>query len=138
MKLTPHFTFDGQSEEALNFYSKALNGKIISLIRFSDIEGGCCTATELRPEDKQRILNGCLQFGESMIYCCDQMPGQNPIIGNNIMMDITILDKSELEMVFNALSNGGKVMMPLAPTAWSSLYGMVMDRYGICWNIMQQ
>lgn len=138
MKLTPHFTFDGQSEEALNFYSTALNGKIVTLIRFSDLENGCCGATEMKPEEGKRILNGCLQFGENSIYCCDQMPGQKPTQGNNVMMDITLADKAEIQRVFDALADGGNVIMPLAPAAWTPLYGMVIDRYGIYWNIMQQ
>lgn len=135
MKLTPHFTFNGQSEEALNFYSKVFNGKIISLVRFSDMEDACCGMAELEPADKQRILNGCLQFGENMIYSCDQMPGQSRSVGSNIMMDISMPDNAELQRIFDELSKEGNVMIPLAPVAWSSLFGMVTDRYGICWNI---
>lgn len=138
MKLTPHITFDGQSEEAMNFYSTAFNGKIVSLIRCSDIENECCGTTEMKPEDQKRIYHGCLQFGENIIYCCDQKPGEKPIQGNNIMMDLTLSDKVEVQRVFDALSNGGNVIMPLAPLAWTPLFGMIIDRYGIRWNIMQQ
>ena len=138
MKLTPHFRFDGECEEALKFYSVALKGEIISLIRFSDMENSCCSSEKLKPEDQKRILNGCLQFGENTIYCCDQMPGQTPTQGNNVMMDITLLDKAEIQRVFETLSESGNVIMPLAPAAWTPLYGMVIDRYGIYWNIMQK
>ena len=138
MKLTPHFTFDGQSEEALNFYSKVFNGNIVSLIRFSDMEGGCCGATELRPGDERRLLNGCLQFDGNELSFCDQMPGQSPVVGNNVMLDITLSDEVELRRVFDALCQGGKILVPLAPQSWTALYGLVADRYGICWNVMQQ
>lgn len=138
MKLTPHFTFDGQSEEALNFYSTALNGKITSLIRCSDVENGCCDTTEMKAEDQKRIFHGCLQFGENTIYCCDHKPKQKPIQGNNMMMDLTLSDEVEIQRVFNALSNGGTVIMPLAPLGWTPLFGMIIDRYGIKWSIMQQ
>lgn len=66
------------------------------------------------------------------------MPGQTPTQGNNVMMDITLLDKAEIQRVFETLSESGNVIMPLAPAAWTPLYGMVIDRYGIYWNIMQK
>ncbi|GAK36546.1 hypothetical protein JCM15093_1716 [Bacteroides graminisolvens DSM 19988 = JCM 15093] len=53
-------------------------------------------------------------------------------------MDITLLDKAEIQRVFETLSESGNVIMPLAPAAWTPLYGMVIDRYGIYWNIMQK
>lgn len=138
MKLTPHFTFDGQSEEAMNFYSAVFNGKIVSLIRCSDMDIECCGTTEMKPEDQKRIYHGCLQFGENTIYFCDQMPGQKLIQGNNLMMDLSLSDKAEIQRVFDALSDGGNVLMPLAPLAWTPLFGMLIDRYGIRWNIMHQ
>lgn len=138
MKLIPHFTFDGQSEEALNFYCNVLNGKITNLIRFSEMESCSCIGPDLKAEDKQRIVNACLQFGENMIYFCDQMPGQTPTVGNNIFIDIALSDEAELRRIFNALSDSGNVIVALIPTSWTSLYGMVVDRYGINWNLMQE
>lgn len=134
MKVYVRFVFDGQAHEALIFYSKVFNGEIKDIFRFGDIK-----PDESRPDEmyKERIMNARLVFNNESIHFCDQMPGDKIVKGNNMLMDVFIPAEVELKRVFEALSEGGKVLMPLEPTFWTPLFGMVTDKFGITWNLMQ-
>ena len=135
MKISIRFTFNGKGEAALNFYTKVLDGKIESLIRYKDVQDSF-DMTGMSEKDMERIMNSCLYFGDTLISICDQFPGETVSPGNSIMMNISISDPERLRNIFNTLAEDGSVIIPLAPASWTPLYGLVTDKFGISWNIL--
>jgi len=128
MKLTPYIIFNGQCEEALNFYAKTLSGEIKHLSRF---EG---SPAESMSADKQKILHANFEAGEVSFMASDSGEG-GTISPNGGMVHLTLDVKTaeELDKVFNALSEGGKITMPLQDAFWGARFGMLTDKFGINW-----
>lgn len=137
MKLVPHFTFDGQAEEALNFYASVFNGKIESLIRYKDFQTG--EPGEVGKKDMDRIMFSSVSIGDNCkINMCDCGPEEKKSSGSGIFMDVEYSDTMELERVYHAISAGGSVLMPLGKTHWSENFAYVADKFGIRWSLMQE
>lgn len=132
MQLTPYLMFNGNCEEALKFYARALDGEIKDLMRFegSPVES---MATE---GDKQRVMHSHFVAKELMFMASDTGEG-GPILNPNGMVHLSINFDSaaQQEKVFNALSEGGVAGMPLQDTFWGARFGMVTDKFGICWML---
>ncbi|MGB8193825.1 MAG: VOC family protein [Chitinophagaceae bacterium] len=133
MQLTPYITFDGTCEEALNFYAKALDGEIQNLMRF---EGS--PAENMSPGDKQKVLHAHFKAGEVFFMASDAgdrgkdappMPSDSGMVHLSLNME----SDDQLNKVFNALGEGGKVTMPLQDTFWGARFGMLQDKFGINW-----
>ncbi|MCD7971266.1 MAG: VOC family protein [Candidatus Azobacteroides sp.] len=137
MKLITHFTFDGKGEEALNFYKTVFNGRITELRRFED-EKEILAMPGIEEKDRKKIIHAYLQVGSVILNICDRLPVEDITNGNIIVMDINIEEEKETKRVFSALSEGGEILIPLAPASWTPNFGMIKDRFGICWNIIQE
>lgn len=124
MTLTPYIMFPGNCEEALNFYAKALHGEIRDLNRF---EG---SPAEGMSADKQKILHA--HFVADGIFFMASDGGNEPG-GSRVHLSINFDDAKQLDEVFNALGEGGKITMPLQDTFWGARFGMLQDRFGINW-----
>lgn len=128
MTLTPYITFDGNCEEALNFYVKAFNGEIKDLMRF---EG---SPAEQFTKDKQKVLHSHFAAKGILFMASDSGDGGLPLAKNGMVhLSINFDDLAEEEKVFHALSEGGKVTMPLQDTFWGARFGMLTDKFGVNW-----
>ena len=137
MKLIPHFTFDGQAEEALNFYASVFNGKVETMIRYKDYQAE--SQEEVSEKDMNRLVYSSVTIGDGyQIDICDYDPGETRSIGSCIFMDVCYTDQAELKRVYEAISADGKVIMPLGKTHWSENFACVIDKFGIGWNLMQE
>jgi PhnB protein len=112
----------------MKFYAVAFGGTV-TLRRFSDVE------MEIEENWKGKILHGTLECEGISIMGSDNMPGQPNVGGNNIALNVELPDKSIQAATFQKLSEGGKVIMPLQNTEWGAHFGMVVDRFGICWML---
>ena len=124
MTLTPYILFDGNCEEALQFYARALHGEIKDLSRF---EG---SPAENMSADKQKILHA--NFAAEGIFFMASDGGSGPS-GTRVHLSISFDNAEQLDQVFNAMAEGGKVTMPLQDTFWGARFGMLEDRFGINW-----
>ncbi len=128
MKLTPYIIFNGQCEEALNFYAKTLSGEIKHLSRF---EG---SPAESMSADKQKILHANFEAGEVSFMASDSGEGGTKSLnGGMVHLTLDVKTAEELDKVFNALSEGGKITMPLQDAFWGARFGMLTDQFGINW-----
>ncbi len=125
MELSPYLMFNGNCEEALNFYVKALNGKIENLMRF---EG---TPAESMSEDKQKVMHATFQADGFMFMASDG--SQSPAGNSQVHLSLNFNSAEEERKVFDALAEGGKVTMPLNDTFWGATFGMLTDKFGINW-----
>ncbi|MDU1903533.1 MAG: VOC family protein [Dysgonomonas sp.] len=132
MLLKSQITFDGQAEEALNFYKEVFNGKIENLMRFEDIPN-----RKFEDGIKKHIINARLNFGQNVLNVCDAMPHEKVNYDGNITLDVVSSDEDEVTNIYKSLTKDGEIIMPLQATYFSKNFGIFKDKFGIKWNIMQ-
>jgi PhnB protein len=129
----PYVLFNGNCEEAMRFYEKALGAKLEATVRFADMPGGC---GDISADQANRIAHARLAFqGKGMLFAGDSHPmfGYDGIKG--VMLTLSYDTVGQAQEAFAALSEGGNVSMPMAPAMWAETAGMVTDRYGVEWII---
>ena len=88
-----------------------------------------------RPEENDLIIHATLKNEGLTFMASDSMPSRQAKIGENVHMCITGEDHARLTKIFNGLSHGGKVDMPLAKQFWGDTYGQLTDKFGIHWMV---
>jgi PhnB protein len=130
MKLSPHLSFNGRCQEALDFYQRCLGAEIQFMLTY----GNSPVADRVPPEWRGKILHANLAIGESIINADDAQPGryQSP---RGFQLTLDVEDAAEAERIFRELSEGGTVQMPLQTTFWAMRFGVLVDRFGITWEV---
>jgi PhnB protein len=130
MRLHPHLSFNGDCEAAFKFYENALNAKIT----FSMTYGESPMKDKMPPEMRDKVIHTTLTWGDQVLSGADAPSGsyQTPQ-GTTVTVDID--DPAEAERIFAALSQNGKVMMPIQETFWANRFGMVVDQYQVPWMV---
>jgi PhnB protein len=124
-----YMNFDGNCREAMTFYSKCLGGEL-ELKPFSEMPGNH------PPEAKDRIMHGRVsKAGLPVLMGSDTMPGHPFHPGRNFSISVMCESTQEIDHLFAALSEGGKVSMPLADQFWGARFGMFTDKFGIHWML---
>ena len=124
--------FNGNTEDAFNFYKSVFGGEFITLQRMKDIPGD----HPMSPEAAEKILYVALPVGNSVIMGMDVPESRPPInAGNNFMVTLDTSSEEETTRFFNALAEGGNITMPLANQFWGAFFGMVTDKFGIQWML---
>lgn len=128
MKLIPYLMFrEGKCREAFAFYAKALGGEIVSSVTYGDM--GPDVPEHMRP----LVANIHLHIGGASIMGSDAMENADGQATTSVNIEVDSVE--EAERVFDAMSEGGLVRMPMAETAWARRFGMVDDRYGQPWMV---
>jgi len=130
LKLTPYLSFDGHCEQAFKLYEQCLGGKITFMQTYGDSPMAEQTPTEWR----KRVMHATLSVGDQLLQGSDSPPGQyqKP---QGFSIAIALSDATEAERIFKALSEKGKVQMPLEETFWALRFGYLIDRFGVPWMI---
>lgn len=133
-KLNVYLNFAGNTEEAFAFYQSVLGGEL-NPVRFKEmpIEG-----LDIPKEDEDKIMHISLSIGDGdMLMGTDSLEslGQTLVTGNNFYLFIHPDSKEEADRIFNALSEGGEIEMPMADQAWGDYYGSFRDKYGVNWMV---
>jgi PhnB protein len=133
MQIAPYLFFNGQCEEALNFYAKALGGGITALMRY---EGSPMDDGKLPPGWRSKIMHANFKSGAAEFMASDGMPGMPaPIYGGFSMSVYVKEDVAQARKIFDALADGGKVTMPFQPPFWGGHFGMLVDAFGVPWMV---
>jgi PhnB protein len=125
MTLAPYIMFNGNCEEALNFYAKALNGEIKELHHF---EG---SPVENESADAQKVMHAIFTAGNFQLMAADG--NENEAVGGMVHLSLNFTDAQQQVKVFDALSDGARVTMPLQHTFWGATFGMLTDKFGVNW-----
>ena len=130
MQIDCYLSFNGNCEEALNFYAQCLGGKVTALMRY---EG---SPMDVPAHWKQKVLHGNVTADGAQIMGADMPPGA-PFAGySGVTVSVWIKDGAErARQVFDALAQGGQVTMPFAPPFWGGHFGMLKDRFGVPWMV---
>jgi PhnB protein len=134
--LTPYLSFAGKTREAYAFYEKALGAKIQTMLSYADMPAPAEPMEGCAPPSGDGIMHACLVLpGGAMLFAGDAPPGM-PYDGvKGVMLALQYDTVDEAQSAFAALSDGGQVTMPLAPSFWAKTFGMLTDRFGISWAV---
>lgn len=136
-QVNAYLTFNGNCEEAFNFYKSVFGGEFPYIGRFGDMppsEDG----KQVAEADKDKIMHVSLPISQETILMGSDTGGEwasNHVAGNNISLSVNTDSKEEADRIFNGLSAGGKITMPLAETFWGAYFGMWTDKFGIHWMV---
>ena len=132
MQVQPYLFFDGRCEEAIEFYGKAIGAEVGMLMRFKDCPEPC--AEGMTP-DPNKVMHASLKIGEATIMASDgRNTGKPNFQGFGLSLDAA--SDAEAKRLFDALSDGGQVQMPLGKTFFASSFGMVADKFGVLWMVI--
>lgn len=132
MQLIPYLFFDGQCEAAFKLYAQVLRGEVTAMMHYADAPSG----EEMPADSSTRIMHASLTAGDQVLMGSDACPPQHPYQrpqGMSVSLDVDTV--AEAERIFNGLSDGATVMVPLEKTFFAARWGMLIDRYGTPWMI---
>ncbi|GIP23136.1 VOC family protein [Paenibacillus sp. J22TS3] len=137
MSAIVYLNFDGIAEQAIEFYSEALNATEVKKVKFKDFPQD--PNYPLPENELNMIMESSIQFAGGKIMISDILPSMKSVTGelvkgNNILISIVNEDKQTLENYFSNLSVDGHVIMPLSNMPWSSCFGMLVDKFGVSWK----
>ncbi|WP_129717271.1 VOC family protein [Pedobacter sp. SYP-B3415] len=133
--INPWINFNGNAEEAFNFYKSVFGGDFTKIVRFKDLSGPDFPVGE---EDANKIMTIILPIGKHNVLIANDVPAfMGPVNENENRSKISISAESrqEAEEIFNGLSAGGNVEAPMADSPWGAYAGMFRDKYGIEWIV---
>ncbi|HSV88544.1 MAG TPA: VOC family protein [Bacteroidales bacterium] len=131
-----YLNFRGNCEEAFSFYQSVLGGEIPYVSRYKDIPAEDGNSPNLA--DAQKILHISLPVSNETVLMGSDVVGEHAagfIEGNNFSISINTGSREKADLIFNGLSKGGKVTMPMNETFWGAYFGMLTDRFGINWMV---
>lgn len=132
--INPHINFNGNAEEAFTFYKAAFGGAFTKIIRFKDLASPEFPVSE---KEANKIMHIALSIGKNSLMGNDvpEFMGTTNENENRSKIAISAESRDEADALFNALSEGGAIEMPMADSPWGSYFGMFRDQYGIEWMI---
>jgi PhnB protein len=135
MTVNPWINFNGNAEEAFNFYRSVFGGEFAKVVRFKDLSG---LEAQVPDTEAEKIMQIVLPIGEGSMLIGNDVPsfmGKVDEAENRSKIYLTAASKEEVEKVFNGLSAGGQVDGPLGESPWGTYAGMFRDKYGIEWIV---
>ena len=132
--LNPYLNFQGNTEEAFNFYKSVFGGEFLILQRFKDTP----EAGDIPENEQDKIMHVALSIGKgNTLMATDTLDsmGQTLVVGTNISLSISAESEEEADKLFKGLSVGGVIIMPLAKAFWGAYFGMLTDKFGIQWMV---
>lgn len=131
MKLIPYLTFEGQAEEAMNFYANAFGGEIVQKDPYTSAPG-----MQIPEGYENKVLHGRVQFGDTAIYFSDAK--REIASGDQISLTMEFETEEQIDKAFELLAQGGTVFIQLDKMFWGAKYGKLVDKYGVHWDLNHQ
>ncbi len=120
MRVEPYVYFQGRCEEALEYYREAIGADATVFAHFED-----------------KVAHAVLRIGDTTVLASDGQGAAQPDF-SGFSLSLTVSDDAEAERLFSALSDGGTVQVPMAPTPFASRLGLVADKFGVPWMVVSQ
>lgn len=133
-QIHPHINFNGNTEEAFQFYQSVLGGEFTKIKRFKDLD---FPGFELPEKEANLIMHIELTIGNYKLMGNDVPASMGPTNENENRSKIVVRaeSKKEADKLFSGLSEGGQVEMPIMDSPWGTYFGMLRDQYGIEWMV---
>ena len=126
--LNPYLFFNGTATDAIAFYEKAIEAKVIRIARYSDASGGNVPAGH-----ENDVMHAHLETGGGTLLISDAVLGPPITPGDGVCVCLQYEGRADVDRHFAALSEGGTVTEPLQDTFWGARFGLLVDRFGIRW-----
>lgn len=137
--INPYLNFDGNAEEAMNFYKGVFGGDLMGpAMRWGEAPGCGEGEFKLADGDKNKVMHMALPISDgNVIMASDLITGMEPglNVGNNVTIAVGPNSREEADRIFSGLSEGGEVRMPMMDAFWGGYFGSFVDRFGINWLI---
>ena len=132
--INPHINFNGNAEEAFNFYKSVFGGEFAKIMRLKDIASPEFPVAE---NDANKIMHIALPIGKNSLMANDvpESMGQVNENENRSKIYIRAESKEEADKLFSGLSAGGNIEAPIGDSPWGSYFGMFRDKFGIEWIV---
>lgn len=132
--INPYINFNGNAEEAFNFYKSAFGGEFGRIVRFKEMPGMDAPISE---QEAYKIMHITLPIGPNVLMGNDvpEFMGRVNENENRSKIAVNAESREEADKIYNALSAGGTIEMPIADSPWGSYFAMFRDKYGIEWTI---
>jgi len=132
--INPHINFNGNAEEAFNFYKSVFGGEFAQIVRLKDISSPEFPVAE---NDANKIMHIALPIGKNILMANDVPESMGRVNENENRSKIVINAESraEADKLFNGLSAGGNVEVPIGDSPWGTYFGMFRDKFGIEWMV---
>lgn len=130
MHLEPYLSFDGTCEEALAFYGKIFGGATTEIMRFE----GTPVADAMPPEERKRVMHASFK-SPSLQFMASDGNRAAETTGSRVVLSLSSTDVPESQKTFEALCEGGAIVVPFAKTFWGAMFGMCTDKFGIDWMV---
>ena len=133
-QINPYINFNVNTEEAFNFYKSVFGGEFAMIIRFKDMPNPEHPVAE---HEANKIMHIALPIGNNFLMGNDvpEFMGKVNENENRSKISVSAESKEEADKIFNGLSAGGTIEMPIQDSPWGSYFGMFRDKYGIEWMI---
>lgn len=131
----PHINFNGNAEDAFNFYKSVFGGEFSKVIRFKELASEEFPVSE---KEENKIMHIALPIGKHSKLMANDVPeifGKTNENENRSKIVINTESKQEADKLFNGLSADGQVEMPIEDSPWGTYFGMFRDKYGIEWMV---
>ncbi len=132
--INPHINFNGNAEEAFNFYKSVFGGEFAKIIRLKELASPDFPVAEV---DANKLLHIALPIGKNVLMGNDvpEFMGRVNEQENRSKIAISAESREEAEALFTGLSAGGTIEMPIGDSPWGSYFGMFRDKFGIEWMV---
>ena len=129
-----YLTFNGNCEEAFNFYKSVFGGEFARVVRFKELSG---PGIQIAEHEANKIMHIALPIGNNLLMGNDvpEYLGRVNEKENRSKITVSPESREEADRIFQKLSEGGEVEMPMADSPWGSYFGMFRDKYGIEWMV---
>jgi PhnB protein len=128
-ELNIYLHFNGNARQALEFYKKCFGGEIMNVRTYGD------SPMEATEEQKDKILHAEFKADEVYFMAADGLHEDQVKNGNHISLSVNMDSEEEQTKLFEKLSEGGKIHMPLDDTFWGARFGMLEDKFGVNWMV---
>ena len=130
MRMSVHLNFQGNCADAFTFYTKVFKAANPFQVTYGDAP----TGSPVPPDWSGKVMHASIPVGDGLLMGCDAPPDKSTPLGG-FQVCVETKDEAEVRRIYEALSQGGSVQMPIAPTFWSPLFGMCTDKFGVAWMV---
>ena len=132
--INPHINFNGNAEEAFNFYKSVFGGEFAKIVRFKDMASQEFPVIE---NEANKIMHIALPIGKNVLMANDvpEILGRVNENENRSKISVSAESREEADKLFNGLSAGGSIEYPMGDSPWGTYFGMFRDKFGIEWMV---
>ena len=135
MKINTYLTFNGNARQVIDFYQSIFGKSEVQIMPFSEMPPD--PKYPIHEEAKNWIMHAVMKIGDDTVYLSDNFPG-TPFNGTNgdiITVTVGDMKAEKAHEIYGKLKEGGQEIMPIAETFWSPAFGVLIDKFGVKWNI---